>query len=195
MAHNGAIVPVPGRDLFVQAWYQGGVSIIDFTDSSRPFEIAYFDRGPIDAEELVTGGYWSTYWYDGLIYGTEIIRGLDVFELLPSEYLSENEIAASNVADQGAVFNPQQQLAITWPAHPQIALAYMDQFQRAGRAVAGDTELREVLQNADSQMSSGMGNPLLGRQILELADAIDTKSIRLQPLKEVLVGIGVALRR
>ena len=195
VAHNGAIVPVPGRDLFVQAWYQGGVSIIDFTDSSRPFEIAYFDRGPIDAEELVTGGYWSTYWYDGLIYGTEIIRGLDVFELLPSEYLSENEIAASNLADQGAVFNPQQQLAITWPAHPQIALAYMDQFQRAGRAVAGDTELREVLQNADSQMSSGMGNPLLGRQILELADAIDTKSIRLQPLKEVLVGIGVALRR
>ena len=195
VAHNGAIVPVPGRDLFVQAWYQGGVSIIDFTDSSKPFEIAYFDRGPIDAEELVTGGYWSTYWYDGLIYGTEIIRGLDVFELLPSEYLSENEIAASNLADQGAVFNPQQQLAVTWPAHPQIALAYMDQFQRAGRAVTGDTKLREVLQIADSQMSSGIGSPLLGRQILVLADAIDTKSIRLQHLKEVLVDIGGALRR
>ena len=106
VAHNGAIVPVPGRDLFVQAWYQGGVSIIDFTDSSKPFEVAYFDRGPIDAKELVTGGYWSTYWYAGLIYGTEIIRGLDVFELLPSEYLSEHEIAASNLADQGSVFNP-----------------------------------------------------------------------------------------
>ena len=172
MAHNGAIVPVPGRDLFVQAWYQGGVSIIDFTDSSKPFEIAYFDRGPIDAKELVTGGYWSTYWYAGLIYGTEIIRGLDVFELLPSEYLSKNEIAASNLADQGSVFNPQQQFPVKWPDHPTIALAYMDQIQREGQAVVGDVELRKALRNALSLLFSEVGDPLLSDQILELADDI-----------------------
>ena len=92
VAHNGSIVPVPGRDIFVQSWYQGGISVIDFTDSANPIEIAYFDRGPIDAERLVVGGFWSSYWYKGKIYGTEIIRGIDVLTLLPSEYLSENEI-------------------------------------------------------------------------------------------------------
>ena len=193
VAHNGAIVPVPGRDLFVQAWYQGGISIIDFTDSSNPVEIAYFDRGPIDAKELVTGGYWSTYWYNGLIYGTEIIRGLDVFELLPSEYLSENEIAASNLADQGAVFNPQQQFPVSWPSHPQIALAYMDQMKRAGQVVVGDAELRQALKDAQSQMSSGANNPQLGQQILALANAIDTGGKQTQPLKETLAGIATAL--
>ena len=95
VAHNGAIIPVPGRDIFVQAWYQGGISVIDFTDSANPVEIAYFDRGPIDAEKLVLGGYWSSYWYSGKIYATEIYRGLDVFDLVPSEYLSANEIAAA----------------------------------------------------------------------------------------------------
>ncbi|MEM1080935.1 MAG: DUF305 domain-containing protein, partial [Pseudomonadota bacterium] len=98
VAHNGSIVPVPGRDIFAQAWYQGGLTLMDFTDSANPVEIAYFDRGPIDAEELVTGGYWSTYWYNGRIYGTEIVRGLDVFALTPSEYLSEHEIAAAERA-------------------------------------------------------------------------------------------------
>ncbi|MEC8754372.1 MAG: DUF305 domain-containing protein [Pseudomonadota bacterium] len=193
VAHNGAIVPVPGRDLFVQAWYQGGISIIDFTDSSNPVEIAYFDRGPIDAKELVTGGYWSTYWYNGLIYGTEIIRGLDVFELLPSEYLSENEIAASNLADQGAVFNPQQQFPVSWPSHPQIALAYMDQMKRAGQVVVGDAELRQALKDAQSQMSLGANNPQLGQQILALANAIDTGGKQTLPLKETLAGIATAL--
>ena len=193
VAHNGAIVPVPGRDLFVQAWYQGGVSIIDFTDSSKPFEVAYFDRGPIDAKELVTGGYWSTYWYAGLIYGTEIIRGLDVFELLPSEYLSEHEIAASNLADQGSVFNPQQQFPVKWPDHPTIALAYMDQIQREGQAVVGDVELRKALKNAHSQLFSEVSDPLLGDQILELADDISAYDTRSRALKEVLGGIALAL--
>ena len=126
VAHNGSIIPVPGRDIFVQAWYQGGLSIIDFTDSANPIEIAYFDRGPIDDEDLVTGGYWSTYWYQGRIYGTEIIRGVDVFALIPSEYLSANEIAAAEIANQGAAFNPQQQLPVTWPAVPAVSLAYLD---------------------------------------------------------------------
>jgi hypothetical protein len=130
VAHNGSIIPVPGRDIFVQAWYQGGVSVIDFTDSANPVEIAWFDRGPTDAEHLLLGGYWSTYWYQGRIYGTEILRGLDVFELLPSEYLTENEIAAAMLADQGQAFNPQNQFPVTWPADPVVALAYLDQLKR-----------------------------------------------------------------
>jgi hypothetical protein len=81
VAHNGSLIPVPGRDIKVQAWYQGGISVFDFTDPANPFEIAYFDRGPMDAERLVSGGYWSAYWYNGHIYGSEMARGLDVFRL------------------------------------------------------------------------------------------------------------------
>lgn len=117
VAHNGSIIPVPGRDIFVQAWYQGGISVIDFTDSTRPFEIAYFDRGPIDAEQMVVGGYWSAYWYNGRIYASEITRGLDVFALEPSEFLSAEEIAAAEAARYpGDVFNPQTQTQVTWSA-------------------------------------------------------------------------------
>jgi len=118
VAHNGSIIPIPNRDIFVQAWYQGGLSIMDFTDSSNPIEIAYFDRGPILKDLLISGGYWSTYYYEGFIYGTEIKRGLDVFKLLPSEYLSKEEIAAAENAypAQGPrVFNPQQQVPLVWP--------------------------------------------------------------------------------
>ena len=118
VAHNGSIIPIPNRDIFVQAWYQGGLSIMDFTDSSNPIEIAYFDRGPILKDLLISGGYWSTYYYEGYIYGTEIKRGLDVFKLLPSEYLSKEEIIAAENAypAQGPrVFNPQQQIPLVWP--------------------------------------------------------------------------------
>jgi uncharacterized protein (DUF305 family) len=115
VAHNGSIIPVPGRDLFAQAWYQGGLSVMDFTDSAKPVEIAYFDRGPIDTKQLVVGGYWSTYWYDGYIYGTEITRGIDVFALAPSEHLTEAEIAAARAARyEGGRFNPQTQTRVTW---------------------------------------------------------------------------------
>ena len=117
VAHNGSIIPVPGRDIFVQAWYQGGISVIDFTDPANPFEIAYFDRGPVDEDQLVTGGYWSAYWYDGRIYATEITRGLDVFALEPSEFLTAEEIAAAEAAQYpGDVLNPQTQTQVTWPA-------------------------------------------------------------------------------
>jgi len=133
VAHNGAIVPVPGRDLFVQAWYQGGLSVIDFTDSANPVEIAWFDRGPVDAEDLTMGGYWSVYWFNGLIYGSEIARGLDVLRPLPSELLSEAEIKAAGLAEYGGVFNPQQQFPVTWPAEPAVARALLHQFQREGR--------------------------------------------------------------
>jgi len=116
VAHNGSIIPVPGRDIFVQAWYQGGISVIDFTDAKNPFEIAYFDRGPISDEQLVAAGYWSAYWYNGRIYATEITRGLDVFALEPSEFLTTAEIAAAEAAQYaGGVFNPQTQTQVSWP--------------------------------------------------------------------------------
>ncbi|WP_338446583.1 DUF305 domain-containing protein [Pelagerythrobacter marensis] len=122
VAHNGSIIPVPGRDIFVQAWYQGGISVIDFTDAENPIEIAYFDRGPVDKDQLVTGGYWSAYWYRGRIYATEITRGLDVFALEPSEFLTEAEIAAAAAAQYpGDVFNPQTQTQVTWPAEAVAA--------------------------------------------------------------------------
>ena len=122
VAHNGSIIPVPGRDIFVQAWYQGGISVIDFTDAKNPVEIAYFDRGPVDEEQLVTGGYWSAYWYNGRIYATEITRGLDVFALEPSEFLTPEEIAAAEGAQYpDGLFNPQTQTQVTGPTFARAA--------------------------------------------------------------------------
>ncbi len=130
VAHNGSLVPVPGRDIEVQAWYQGGISIMDFTDPAHPYEIAYFDRGAIDPKMLILGGYWSAYWYNGYIYGSEIARGLDVFKLLPSKYLTQNEIDAAN-AVQFKELNVQDQPKITWPNQLIVARAYVDQLQRS----------------------------------------------------------------
>src|SRR5215510_12821863 len=129
VAHNGSIVPVPGRDIMVQAWYQGGLSMFDFTDSAHPIEIAYFDRGPVDASRLILGGYWSTYWYNGAIYASEIVRGLDIFKLVPTEYLSRNEIDAASEVHLDAL-NVQSQKRIVWPATVVVARAYLDQLSR-----------------------------------------------------------------
>ena len=156
VAHNGSVVPVPGRDIFAQAWYQGGLSLVDFTDSANPVEIAYFDRGPIHEEHMILGGYWSTYWYDGRIYGTEIARGLDVFSLVPSEYLSENEVAAAELADQGELFNPQQQFKVTWPDVPVVARAYIDQLNRSNAlSDEHNASLEAALGRAESLLDSG----------------------------------------
>ena len=118
VAHNGSIVPIPNKDIMVQAWYQGGLSVIDFTDSENPLEIAYFDRGPISDEKLVTGGYWSAYFYEGNIYATEIARGLDVFKLMPSNFLTEDDISKASrafpIIGPKRLFNPQQQIPMTW---------------------------------------------------------------------------------
>ena len=117
VAHNGSLIPIPEKDIFVQAWYQGGISVMDFTDSAYPKEIAFFDRGPVDDELLVMGGYWSAYYYDGYIYGTEISRGLDVFKLSPSQFLTEKEIFEASKAQPlygPKVFNPQQQVPLGW---------------------------------------------------------------------------------
>lgn len=201
VAHNGSIIPVPGRDLFVQAWYQGGLSVIDFTDSANPVEIGYFDRGPVDAEELVLGGFWSTYWYDGQIYGTEIVRGLDVLALVPSEFLTANEIAAAKLADQGAVFNPQQQFPVRWPAEPMVARAYLDQLARdAALAEPMAAELTQALDLAQQQLDGGVGDEALATELEALAtrvvetDAEGTAKKRRTALGETLGGIAARLR-
>ena len=172
VAHNGSIVPVPGRDIFVQAWYQGGVSVIDFTDSANPIEIAYFDRGPIDADDLVTGGYWSTYWYQGKIYGTEIIRGIDVLALVPSEHLTENEIAAAGLADQGAVFNPQQQFPVSWPVAPLVSLAYLDQLIRSHADQAQTlAPLYETLRAAEALLEKNGQDTTIASSLIDWAES------------------------
>jgi hypothetical protein len=130
VAHNGSLVPIPGRDVEVQAWYQGGISVMDFTDPAHPYEIAYFDRGPIDAKTLILGGYWSAYWYNGYIYGSEIARGLDVFKLVPSKFLTQHEIDAANLV-QFQELNVQNQPKITWPEQLTVARAYLDQLERS----------------------------------------------------------------
>jgi hypothetical protein len=149
VAHNGSLIPVPGRDIMVQSWYQGGVSVFDFTDSARPFEIAYFDRGPLDAKRLITGGYWSSYWYNGYIYATEIARGLDVFRLRPSEHLSQDEINAAMLVYVEEL-NPQYQQRFTWPAMTVVARAYIDQLTRS-QAIQSEraVSLRAALNRAD----------------------------------------------
>ncbi len=149
VAHNGSLVPVPGRDIMVQGWYQGGVSVFDFTDSAKPVEIAFFDRGPIDATQLITGGFWSAYWYNGRIYGSEIARGIDVFELTPSEHLTQNEIDAASLVRAEEV-NPQEQTRIVWPATSVVARAYVDQLTRSkGVTPARAYDVKAALDRAD----------------------------------------------
>ena len=149
VAHNGSLVPVPGRDIMVQAWYQGGLSMFDFTDAAHPVEIGFFDRGPIDAKQLMTGGYWSTYWYNGAIYGSEIARGIDVFRLKPSEYLSQNEIDAASLIRVDEL-NTQQQTKVVWPASSVVARAYIDQLTRTkGMQPERARALKAALERAD----------------------------------------------
>src|SRR5580704_4094560 len=156
VAHNGSLIPIPGRDIEVQAWYQGGVSIVDFTDPAKPFEIGYFDRGPIDPNILVLGGDWSAYWYNGYIYASEIARGLDVFELTASKFLTQNEIDAAKTV-QVSELNVQNQQRIEWPAKLVVAKAYLDQLSRSQGLPADQiTSLQKAIQAAEtSHMSKG----------------------------------------
>lgn len=131
VAHNGSLVPIPGRDVLVQAWYQGGISLVDFTDPAHPFEVAYFDRGPTDSTKKGMGGQWSTYWYNGYIYGAEIARGVDVFKLVPNQFLTQGEIDAANQVHFNEL-NVQNQPKITWPSNFIVARAYVDQLERSG---------------------------------------------------------------
>lgn len=199
VAHNGSVVPVPGRDIFVQSWYQGGISLVDFTDSANPVEIAYFDRGPINAQHMVLGGYWSSYWYKGRIYGTEIVRGLDVFALAPSPLMTEAEIAAAALADQGDVFNPQDQYPVSWPAEPVVAQAYLDQLQRAGGVPPALQELGAALDRAGRVLKAGSKDAALAAQLASLAGsarqgATSAQRLRQERLAGTLEQIAARLR-
>jgi hypothetical protein len=191
VAHNGSLVPVPGRDIEVQAWYQGGISIMDFTDAEHPVEIGYFDRGPIDPKMLVLGGDWSAYWYNGHIYASEIARGLDVFELTPTKDLTQNEIDAAK-AVRVAEFNVQNQEKIEWPRQLIVAKAYIDQLERS-QALPSDriAALRAAIQRAETSHL----NPGELAKLKSLAPSLEksaamTKSAadsnRLQALAEIL---------
>jgi hypothetical protein len=172
VAHNGSIIPVPGRDIMVQAWYQGGLSVFDFTDSAHPVEIAFFDRGPLDPTQLITGGYWSTYWYNGYIYGTEIARGLDIFRMTPSMYLSQNEIEAAMMVRVES-FNAQQQPRVAWPANATVARAYLDQLTRTKAITpARVSAVRDALARADALRT---GRPRDAAARLERLDALATQ--------------------
>ncbi|MFL5601696.1 MAG: LVIVD repeat-containing protein [Gemmatimonadaceae bacterium] len=150
VAHNGSLVPIPGRDVMVQAWYQGGVSVFDWTDPRNPREIAYFDRGPVDSTRMASGGSWSAYWYNGSIVSSEISRGLDIFELTPSQYLSQNEIDAAKSVRYDYL-NTQGQPQIVFPPTFALARAYVDQLERStGLTGARISAIRQALSSAES---------------------------------------------
>jgi hypothetical protein len=170
VSHNGGLVPVPGRDIMVQGWYQGGVSVMDFTDPDHPRELAYFDRGPIDsppaADSIASqseggrrmsgtiGGSWGAYWWNGLIYSSELDRGFDILELEPSDLLSKNEIEAAKLVHL-VQYNPQSQPHIEWPAAFPVVRSYLDQLVRGnGLAAARTTAIASALDSAEKQTGS-----------------------------------------
>jgi len=191
VAHNGSLVPVPGRDIKVQAWYQGGISLMDFTDAKNPMEIAYFDRGPIDPKMLILGGDWSAYWYNGNIYGSEIARGLDIFELTPTKFLTQNEIDAAKTV-KVAELNVQNQQRIEYPRNLVVAKAYIDQLERSQALAANQiADLRNSILSAEK---SKLASKDAGK-LKKLASTIDKNakqsknsadSARLQSLAEIL---------
>lgn len=200
VAHNGSLVPVPGRDIMVQSWYQGGISIFDFTDSSNPVEIAFFDRGPISDDELVMAGHWSSYWYNGLIYGAEIARGLDILRLVPSEHLTQNEIDAAATIDADIV-NAQFQRRFVWPAEPVVARAYVDQLERSGALDDGRIEsLRRALDGAERALAADADMETAERLTAlasELEDRAESDGVadrtRVESLVEVLKDLAKRL--
>jgi hypothetical protein len=178
----------------VQAWYQGGLSVFDFTDSANPKEIAYFDRGPINGEAMLSGGYWSTYWYNGNLYGSEMARGIDVFRLKPSELLSQNEIDAA-MQFRLQEFNSQNQPKVVWEPTAAVAKAYMDQLSRTKSIDAA-----KVKAASDAMAKSGGKATIdeLGRLAAQFdADAAKASGVdqkRMKALAETLRGRAARLR-
>ena len=190
VAHNGSLVPVPGRDIEVQSWYQGGVSVMDFTDAAHPFEIAYFDRGPIDSKMLILGGDWSAYWFNGTIYASEIARGLDILELTPTKFLTQNEIDAAKSV-RVSELNVQNQQKIDWPSQLVVAKAYVDQLERSQSLSANKiADLRKAIQSAEaSKMNKGQVKKLqkMAPSLEQTAAAASpTDAKRMHALAEIL---------
>jgi hypothetical protein len=190
VAHNGSLLPIPGRDIEVQAWYQGGISVVDFTDAAKPKEIAYFDRGPIFANMLTLGGHWSSYWYNGRIYASEIARGVDIFELTPTPNLTQNEIDAAKTV-RVTELNVQNQQQIVWPRKLVVAKAYLDQLERS-QALPADqiASLRQEIQSAETAKLSKAAVAKLSKQAPALETAAASKTgadaTRLLALAEIL---------
>ena len=151
VAHNGSLIPIPGRDVMVQGFYQGGITVFDWTDVKKPYEIAFFDRGPVDASRLISAGSWSVYWYNGVLVSSEIRRGLDIFELLPSPHISQNELDAANTVKL-EYLNAQGQPRFVWPPSFALARSFVDQLERSkGLAAARITAVRNDLAAAEKQ--------------------------------------------
>ena len=194
VAHNGSLIPIPGRDVMVQAWYQGGISVFDWTDASRPREIAFFDRGPIDANRLSMGGSWSVYWYNGVIVSSEIARGLDILELTPSAFISRNEIDAAKTV-RWDYLNAQAQPKIVWPPSFALARAYVDQLERSQGLERGRIQaLRSELASAERASGSARRTALtrLAGDVEGAASGADAAKIRL--LAGALRDLGNATR-
>ncbi len=149
VAHNGSLIPIPGRDVMVQSWYQGGISVFDWTDPANPKEVAYHDRGPVDSTRAGNAGSWSVYWYNGAMYSSEIGRGLDIFALTPSEFVSQNEIDAAKTVHFD-YFNAQGQPKLIWPPSFALARAYADQLER-NKCLSAEriASVRQGLTNAE----------------------------------------------
>lgn len=175
VAHNGSLIPIPGRDIMVQSWYQGGINVFDFTDPANPVEIAFHDRGPISSNFLQPGGSWSIYWYNGLLINSTIARGLDVFELMPSDFITMNEIAAANTVKMN-YFNPQGQPRFTWPATVELALAYTDQLERSRQL---DLDTLHMIRNGIYEIERSDGSDkiyLLNKLAAEIEEITETSS-------------------
>ncbi len=182
VAHNGSMIPIPGRDVMVQSWYQGGVSVFDWTDPERPVEIAFFDRGPVNPNQSQMAGSWSAYWYNGVIVSSEIARGLDIMELTASELLSQNEIDAAKTVRLDH-FNPQMQVRFEWPASFALARAYVDQLARSGGlASARIASVRQALTGAE-RSSGASRRDALTRLASELqGEARGTEAAKIRTL-------------
>ena len=191
VAHNGSLIPIPGRDVMVQAWYQGGISVFDWTDAAHPKEIAYFDRGPMDATKFVDAGYWSAYWYNGYIVGSEIARGLDLFELKPSAFISQNEIdAAKSVRLE--YLNVQDQPKFVWPATFSLAKAYVDQLARTnGISRDRSSQIAATLDRAE-QASGAARRSVLSQLATELQGDAQTATdqAKVRKLSEVVTVLA-----
>ena len=194
VAHNGSLIPIPGRDVMVQGWYQGGVSVFDFTDSKKPIEIAYFDRGPADAARLIIAGYWSAYWYNGHIYGSEIFRGLDVFRLKPSQFLSQNELDAAALVEFDEL-NVQHQPRMNWPASFVVARAYIDQLvRREALAPARATALRSAIDRSEKAAAGASRTAALDR-LVALSKELDAEAgARKNPDATLMQKLAATLR-
>jgi hypothetical protein len=210
VSHNGSLIPIPGRDVMVQGWYQGGVDVIDFTDPDKPVEIAFFDRGPVDQPPLIDqgppgqtaqpprstiAGSWGAYWYNGRIYSSEMARGLDILELTPSENLSQNEIDAAKLVMM-AEFNPQSQPKIVWPAAFPVVRSYLDQLVRnQGLAAARTTAIAGALDAAEKQSGAARRTALTSLASQVSRDANGAKdAARVRMMAQAIRDLAAASR-